>query len=202
MGRSSTGAWTTAQALQLELKNLKPLLKPGRVIRATITYGSGASMGIEANLDGMQLRLFYTQTDREGVKKRLDYIVRLTSLPSNLGKGEVLYMLCPVSGKPCRILYSAYSSEYFKAREAYQNRLYYSSQLSSKLDKANDDYWRLQRRLEAGDGKRRAWNYAGKPTKRYLMLRAKRERLMELDKERFKPCYMPLSLRNMFQNIT
>ncbi|UQD54999.1 hypothetical protein [Flavobacterium sp. K5-23] len=59
----------------------------------------------------------------------INYNVRIVSIPSNLGKGEILYFVCPNTGKHCRKLY--HNSKYFLHREAYRY-LYYEKQLESK----------------------------------------------------------------------
>lgn len=59
----------------------------------------------------------------------INYTVKIISKPSNLGKGEVFYFVCPRTGKHCRKLYL--HSGYFYHREAF-NGLMYSKQLESK----------------------------------------------------------------------
>ena len=59
----------------------------------------------------------------------INYNVNIVSIPSNLGKGEILYFVCPNTGKHCRKLY--HNSKYFLHREAF-NYLYYEKQIHSK----------------------------------------------------------------------
>src|SRR5690606_5372971 len=80
------------------------------------------------------IRLVYTLTDYSTKDKiKYDYKINLVSVKSNLGKGEILYFECPVTKNRCRILYMAYGSHIWKSRKAYRNRLYYPSQIYSKL---------------------------------------------------------------------
>jgi hypothetical protein len=70
---------------------------------------------------GMKIhQAYYTLTKPSGEEFKLDYKIQLTSIPSNLGRGEVLYFVCPTSGRRARILYRAYGSHYFKSRQAYR----------------------------------------------------------------------------------
>jgi len=100
-----------------------------------------------------------------------------------LGNGYVLYFICPVSFRRCRILYRAYGSHYFKAREAYQNRLYYQAQTSSKkyqiIDRFTtvrdkvDEFWQIKKRNQK--------TFKGQPTKSSLKFDALIEKYERLD---------------------
>ena len=57
------------------------------------------------------------------------YEVPLVSIPSNLGKGNIWYFLCPKTNKRCRKLYSI--GGYFYHREAFKN-VFYESQTRGK----------------------------------------------------------------------
>ncbi len=205
MGRYRTSACATDEVLRITISSL---FKDGYLRAGCTTSGvyewnrNGTPAGqitIEANLDKVCIRLIYTITDRDGIKTDRDYLVFLVTQPSNLGKGVVYYFICPMSGRRCRIIYSAYGSPFFTAREAYQNRLYYHCQMSSRLDKANDDYWRLERGLEKRPKQRRAYMYAGRPTKRYLKDQKTYQRLEKLDEERWSITSMPKKLWPIFQ---
>jgi hypothetical protein len=68
-----------------------------------------------------------------------------------------------------------YGSLYFKSREAYRHRIYYPSQLSSRLDKHNDKYWNLEHKLEKLYKSRPKSHYKGKKT-------AKMQRIERLER--------------------
>ena len=92
-------------------------------------------------------------------------------------KGNIYYFICPISGKRCKILYMGYGSNYFKCRKAYQNRIYYPCQLSSRLNLHNDIYWRVERQLENLYPKHPKTHYKGnltRPQKRIKTLEEKR----------------------------
>jgi hypothetical protein len=178
MGRWSTGAMTTGQCLQLNVQNFVKQLKEGKEIQATINWKSGATIGLHLFFHEHRttLSLSYSKTDHEGKKHDLNYNIFIISKPSNLGKGEVYYFLCPFTFKPCRILYMGYGSLYFKSREAYRCRIYYASQLSSRLDKHNDKYWSLERKLETLYKKHPKTHYRGRKT-------AKKQRIERLEQK-------------------
>ncbi len=163
MGRYSTGACTVYESLRIELSYLlkRGFIKKGCMLSFNLSWSDqrGNSTGniscissyLEA-ADQRYLKLIYTLTDRRtGTKTDRCYKVYFCEVDSNLGKGKVLYFLCPQSGRKCRILYSAYGSHLFKSRKAYQHRLYYDCQHSSKLNQYNDNYWRIDAHLKKID---------------------------------------------------
>lgn len=107
--------------------------------------------------------LDYTQNGES-----INYNVRIESIPSNLGKGEIMYFVCPNTGKHCRKLY--HNSKYFLHREAFKY-LYYEKQIESKktryihsiFDRAilSDEVYEEQYK------KHFKTHYNGKITKRY-----------------------------------
>ena len=215
MGRYSTGAWTTDECLRIELSFL---LKKKYLIRGKQTAGS-----LSWNCNGQpsgnisiycswpsdpakrpSIRLLYTTTDRTtGVKEDRDDTVYLEAYPSNLGKGEVLYFICPSSGKRCRILYKAYGCPIWKSRQSYQNRIYYPSQKCSKREYYCERYWALDKQIEKlRTPKRRSKTYRGKPTKRAERLERLADEQCDYDTLMWSPEAMPLGLRrSIYGNI-
>jgi len=174
MGRWSTGVQTTGGSKRIELSYL---LKNKFIVKGKIGTGQiewtcrgepTGNIGIETRYvgDGNDyIRLFYSLTEN-GNNINYDYKIKLIERDSNLGKGKVLDMVCSQSGIVCRILYMAYGSHHFKARLAYDKRLYYSIQTSSKLDRANSRFFELQKELETEDKRRKTYKYDGLATKR------------------------------------
>jgi hypothetical protein len=70
-----------------------------------------------------------------------------------------------------------YGSLYFKSREAYRHRICYASQLSSQLDKHNDKYWSLERKLEKLYKQHPKKHYRGRKT-------AKMQRIERMEQKR------------------
>jgi hypothetical protein len=153
MGRYSTGSITTGEALRIELSYL---LKNKYIIKGQDNYkglgwSNGSSIVVYSINDnvGPFLRLLYCTTDKYA-GERTDYrdLIQLAEVPSNLGIGNVLYFICPATGKKCRILYKCYGSPIWKSRYAYRNKIYYQSQVSSKLSYFNDRYWKIDKQLK------------------------------------------------------
>lgn len=166
MGRWSTGAVTVNQCLQINVKNFtKGISKSFHSSNGTINWSTGASLSfaVTKNNYGLSLVLEYSKTF-EGEKKNINYTIQIETVPSNLGKGQVYYFVCPFTFKRCRIIYMGYGSQYFKSRKAYRHRLYYPSQLSSHLDSYNNRYWSLESTLEKLYTKHPKRHYKGKIT--------------------------------------
>lgn len=204
MGRYSTGITTVNRAAQLNLSALMKAgaIKKGQEIEGEITLGNGGTLSFRSyyvTYPGAYVELTYSVTREGEPPQPYSYRIPLQEVPSNLGSGSVVYFVCNWGGERARILYMAYGSHHFKCRTAYRNRLYYRSQLSSKLDKYNDCYFRIEDQLEDLLSKRRTSNYRGKPTR----LSKRIARLLQLqstyDVLRFSACSIPASLRPYFR---
>lgn len=201
MGRHSTGAVSTKEATRLELTFLikAGLIEKGKSISCPLSWSNNNKIGFKSTYSESELsiQLNYDHTSR-GLKQSLDYKIDLVTVPSNLGKGEVLYFVCPITGQRCRILYLCYGSPLFKSRKAYNNRIYYSDQLSSKLEKPNYIYWKLERKLERMDLKYHKPFYKGKPTRKEIKIRELKEKRDYYDKLRFSFDYLPSALKKTY----
>lgn len=210
MGRPSTGAWTCGEAKPLRLPYLikKGYFSKGALVSGVLTWtdwrgDERGSISIFCSWvnDDIYMRLSYTHTDSQGRKEDFNYKIQLTTVPSNLGKGKVLYFICPASGKRCRILYKAYGYDKWKSREAYRNRLYYEAQISSKRDYANTRYWTLQRQIEKFKSeKQMTYIYNGKVTKRAIRLQRMEGKQLNWDIIRWSPVSFPKSLQGVFKD--
>ncbi len=169
MGRYSTGAITTGEVLRIELPYLlrNGFIRKGQYIIGGLNWNNGCSIGIESvyNSEEKYLKLSYTIKHESGESEAMDYKIQFTTIPSNLGKGKVLYFVCPISGRKARILYKCYGSKIWMSRGAYKHRIYYASQQCSKLDYHNTRYWALERELERCKARSKKKHYQGKPTK-------------------------------------
>ncbi len=153
MGRYSTGAVTTGSTIRIELSYLlkNGFIQQGRFISATLNWTNGSDIQIQSDftVDWPYIRLIYKNTSyHTGEVTNHDYKIYFGFLPSNLGKGQVLYFLCPVTNHRCRILYKCYGSQIWKSRYAYRHRIYYQCQISSKLHHYIDRYWTAEKQLE------------------------------------------------------
>lgn len=190
MSKSSTGAIHHFTALTLNINSLvksntKGTINTNKVIRWSYRGVKTGSISYELSLleHDRYLKLDYTHTDREGIKHNLNYIVRIVGVQSNLYKGENLYFICPFTFKRCKILYSCYNSKYFKSREAYSQRIYYTSQLYSKTDRVYNYFSELDERVKTIERKHLKTHYRGKKTNTQRLLsnlKLKRENFDDL----------------------
>ncbi len=182
MGRNSTGAITTGAVQRIEISYLlkKGFIKKGCKVSGTLSWSNGSTIGFQSeySYEGMYLKLNYANTNGySGEVTHHEYMIQLKTIPSNLGKGKVLYFVCPETGRKARILYKCYGSLIWKCRTAYQNRIYYNSQISSKLNYHNTRYWNLNEKLNILDTGFMKSHYQGKVTSR-------KQRIMKLKIQR------------------
>jgi len=173
-------------------------IQSGAIVKSTYSWNDGNEIGIECHYTHKSqfIRLFYTVTGQH--KKRYDYQISLIFVPSNLGRGQVPYFICPEIGKRCRILYRAYGSRTWKSREAYSKTIFYGSQICSQYDKVNERYWRLEKQIQSLiREKRNQLLYKGKPTRRYKRLQRLIEKQERADYLRWKPENLPKVVREI-----
>ena len=186
MGRHSKGAWTVYESTRLEMSFLlkKGYIRKNYIGTGQLTWNNGrgekiASAGFRSSYlmdeDERYVELTYTVTTRDGQKTGYNYKIYFVEVPSNLGKGKILYFQCPRTRRKCRILYMAYGSPKFICRQAYCYRIYYDCQVASKLRKYNEAYWRLESHLKkiedrSGFGTRTFKGGLTKAAKRYCRL--------------------------------
>lgn len=199
MGRNYTGATTTAECTRIELSALIRwgYFKKGCIVSGNIkwTNGNAISISVDYTEQNPVMTVIYTVTDHStGQKYPYNYDIDLVKRPSNLGKGEVLFFVCPDSGRRCRILYRAYGYHKWKCREAYQNRIYYPLQVCSKRGKYNDRYWQLEHKLDEYRKGRKSYTYNGKETKRAAKVRAMIKERNRMDVIRWSAAAMPKAL--------
>lgn len=177
-------------ALQMSITKLKEwgYLQPKQYFSTLLRWSrrgnETGSITIWVNTTVLPYRIELDYKYRDEPRK---YTVTIISKPSNLGKGEIFYFVCPQTGKLCRKLYSI--GGYFLHRDAFAG-CYYESQTYSKkwreMDKVyaahfNDSIY------EQIYKKYLKKTYAGKPTKKYARLSAqlaKKEMLSSYELEK------------------
>lgn len=136
MGRYYEGSKLASQwkRLNINLLSKNGYLKKGEISSGEISWNDGASLIYNANLeaDEKYMVLSYSVSGPKIKSETLVYKIWIDELPSNLGKGKVLYFICPSTGRRCRILYMAYGNTRFLSRFAYGKPIYYPSQLDGK----------------------------------------------------------------------
>lgn len=183
---------------------LSYLLKAGFVRKGSQIFGSlkwnnGSTISFESNLTGQNsyIRLYYeNKSINTGEVTYHDYKIQITRIPSNLGIGKVLFLVCPVSGKRARILYKCYGSKIFKSRKAYSHRIYYDCQTASKTDYHNTRYWKIEKRLESLYQTTTKSHYRGKETRKQKRIRELETCKSHHDENRFR------ILKNYMNKIT
>ena len=174
-GRGNGNSITVGEAIKLDINYLikNNNLQHGKERRFNLSWSNGSVIQVKTvfNNGETYVRLMYRQTDRmTKITKDFDYKIYIERVKSNLGKGYNLYFICPQSGNRCKILYLCYGAERFKCRQAYNNRIYYSTQTHSKEYRLNGRYFKLEKTINELYDKRETTTYKGKPTKRHLRL--------------------------------
>ncbi len=113
----------------------------------------------------------YLQLDYNCDGVSINYKVEIVSIPSNLGKGQIQYFLCPKTFKNCRKLYLVQT--YFYHRDAFKSSMYECQTQSKKTRVLNGTvgaYFKVDSYYEQLHKKHLKKTYAGKSTKKYLWL--------------------------------
>lgn len=190
MGRTYRTRSTTGEVTRIELRWMldNGYFKPGGKKHSIMNWSNGSTISVKAanTEEELSLQLYYTITNSSGEKESLSYTIDLVETPSNLGKGKLLFFICPETGKKCRILYKAYGSPIFKSRGSYSYKLYYEIQTSSKLYLHTTRYFTLDKRLEKLYKMRKTYTYKGVETKRARLIKRLEEKLDEEDFLRWK----------------
>ena len=102
--------------------------------------------------------------------KPIKYKIGFVSAPSNLGKGEVWYFLCPVTKKRCRVLYLI--GGYFLHRGAFGHSMYECQTQSKSSRQITQKYKPLYHGNEYDQlrAKHFRTHYDGTFTKRFLRI--------------------------------
>lgn len=166
---------------QLKISQLKKwgYLKPNQNISGLIEWSISNrvinTIGVEVNTysDTPIIKLSYTYK-----KQKKQYIINCVTQLSNLGKGQLHYFICPITGKRSKQLYLIHGV--LAHRNAFKG-CFYESQLRSKRYREFERIYGGEFELERLYGllykKHFKRYYAGKPTKRYLKLMAEINRI-------------------------
>lgn len=204
MGQKPKGVETIWSSDRINIQTLRRegIFKKGTTIQATISWREN-SMSIVSSWIGEEpsLRLIY-QVNSTWMRepKKYDYQIKIARTPSNLGQGELLYFICPETGRRCRTIYRAYGSHIFKHREAYRERIYYPLQLEEHLYRETAKYFNYERKIEKLQEMREASSYDGKPTRRSLRMDRLQAKLWEADIRRWDISNWPATLRKIMIN--
>ena len=135
------------------------------------------SIGFRVN---MSTDLPYLELDYRCNDIPIKYQVRLVSISSNLGKGDVWYFICPRTGRRCRKLYLV--DRYFYHRSAFKGCFYEKQTYSHNnraLYKSFESLFGTERLYEQLYGKNFKKRYRGKKTATYQKIIEKLENMGE-----------------------
>jgi hypothetical protein len=177
MGRFANYPTTVEDCLYLSIKKLKEwdYLTNKGTKSGTISWSRNGTphskIGIVVTNNDFETSILLDYSVNGEPRK---YKVEVISKPSNLSKGEVLYFVCPNTGKLCRKL--LLKNGYFLHREAF-NGLMYSKQLESKKNrdmfKIFDACYISDEVYEERYKKYFKTHYNGKETKRFKRINDK-----------------------------
>lgn len=106
------------------------------------TSGRGHKSSVGYSVQpGEGVRLYYTHAKTE----KLDYRVRVTSTPCNLG-GVRYWWLCPSCGRRCRVLYAG---KYFVCRKCNSHAYYETQKSKDLLTRIDNELTTIRRKLKA-----------------------------------------------------
>jgi hypothetical protein len=180
MPRYSTSPTLYDEVLQINLSKLKQwgYLNPEQLKSGALNWSINgeeiASISITVNTNYRPYIELSYNSDGDPRK----YKIWLTTVPSNLGIGEIWYFICPQTHRRCRKLYLV--SGYFFHRDAFSGCMY-DCQTKSKswrqIDKVYGSLFKLDELYEELNSKHFKTHYNGKPTRRYLKLMEKIRRI-------------------------
>lgn len=147
-------------------------LKPNKLVTGTITFNNYFAEALTVTIQVYNdLKKPYTILEHTVNGTVINYRIDFEMLPSNLGKGFVLFFLCPRSGNRCRKLYLIGSR--FNHRSAYSFATYQTQTLGTKDKYLIREFDKLTKANKAKSklcSKNFKKYYNGKPTKQYLKL--------------------------------
>lgn len=168
-GRGNGNSVTMGETCRLNIDEMikTKCIRKGQKVSFTYGWTNGAKISITTNYltDELEINLKYNHND-----KPMDYNVYVSKVKSNLGFGYNHFFICPQTGNNCKTLICAYGSDVFKCRKAYNNNIYYSSQLASKVYKTTSRYFSVDKKINKLYDLRGTKLYKGIKTKRHLRM--------------------------------
>jgi hypothetical protein len=164
--------------------------------------GDRAEIISERTFSGLYMDIATTFTDYTGEIRTERERIYLHRKRSNLGRGEVLYFICPRTGRACRILYRAYSSRTWRSRTGFAYRLYYPQQAEPAWGRSLVRGNAVERKLDRLHSMRATSTYLGKPTRRALRIARLEDEAERLNALMWHPSNLPPSLaRSVLQGF-
>lgn len=201
MGRISTGIRTVEQSRKLDFRWLlkNAYIVKGEFKRGILSWQDGATATYECDytVEEKYLRIQYSLTDRfSGIETKYDYKIKIETIDSNLGRGEIPYFVCPLTDDRAKVLIMAYGYGRYVHRGAYgfqigSKPLYYRVQQVSSLNYHNVRYFNTKKKHdnlfdELLVKRKSRTHYRNKPSKSMIKLERLRRKLEFHDNERRK----------------
>lgn len=176
MGRYSSGVTLIDNIDTLSITKVKQWGHLDNIGKSsTITWSKNGVKKSSINITTeMSDRLYIILSYKYGESELVKYKVAVTYIESNLGIGEIPYFICPYTKKKCRNLYS--TGKYFLHRDAISNGMYENQTESKKMrqfTKVMGPYYRIDKVIQEFNSKHFKNFYNGKPTKRFVRLNKK-----------------------------
>lgn len=151
------------------------------IFNLTKNDGQCLSVDVEIILFENEKYLKFTHSIETEINKKVSYIVKLISIPSNIGNGFVTYFVCPRTGKHSRKLYSCGGK--FQHRDA--TGLLYAQQV--KKQPISYAFYLTPEQRNEPNTKHFKKYYNGDYTKRYfkILLRTSHSEVVDAFRERF-----------------
>jgi len=194
MPRNCTFPTLYDEALTISISKFKEwgYLNPGQHVRHTLTW---RNMGIKTGQTSLIINTLtkkpYIELEYKYMDKPINYQIFLISKPSNLGKGIIWYFLCPRTNKSCRILYLV--GGMFLHREAFLGCMYekqtYSHNVRNQF-RTFELHFNLDKLYEKLYSKHFKSYYAGRPTKKYLILKKSIQRGEKISQQQYEKSIM------------
>jgi len=191
MAKYPTNPTLFNDALQLSISKLKEwdYLKPNKIINTTLDWSRGGNTrGSISIIVNTTSKPYFIELDYNYKDIPRKYKIDIVSVPSNLGKGNLFYFLCPQTKKRCRKLYSI--GGYFFHRKAFNGCMYQcqtENKRSREFYKVLVPQNKIDNLYSEIHKKYFKKQYAGKPTKRYLRIKKqidKAEKILLYDYEK------------------
>lgn len=169
MGRKSKRVIKVGDPYKLNLTRLlkKRPDKNVSILKGTVSWSSGYKIKFILSIgkDGNWIILQYDLNFGLGKPFIFESKIELQKYSSNLNNGYHFYFVCPVSGRRARHLYKISGIALWMHREASKIRIYYPSQLSSKLYYATNRYFSLNNQVNGLKERGFKFHYRNKETK-------------------------------------
>ncbi|MFC5410668.1 hypothetical protein ACFPMF_15200 [Larkinella bovis] len=191
-------AYTTVTSLPLKLSylNRNGFLKKGNKITGKLVWKNQfGEVLAEAKIETYNstnekgyIKLTYDLRDgQSGIYMSFDQVIFLESRISNLGKGNVLYFICPTTATCCRVLYRVDENHIWQGKNAYDTQIYYPLQISSKSQYQNEKYWNMKDSLVEIIREKFTHYYKGIQTRRAKRFYKRLDKILKIEETMLKP---------------